>query len=202
MSDEAEKLKLSHSFLNYRTVVLTGDVTRRQCDVIVDQLTELQFRSGSEPAKLLIKSTGGDVGSAYHLCDFIDHVLEIPVHGIVLSQCYSAATFIYLSCIKRFCTPHSAFLFHSLSKRDVSIRMDDSALDNLEDLSVEIEDNRRRCHAFYQKKLGLPKQAVTKLLKRGDQNYNDFMRPEEAKQIGLVHKILTGKAGIFPSFKT
>lgn len=197
MSKETDDALVDAALLDLRAVSLTDEVTMKQCRAIATDLVKLQVRSPTEPAKLLIMSQGGDTRAAMFLADVIDHILTIPVHGVVVGYCQSAATRIYLSCTRRLATPSSYFVIHSGAREGIGFRMDDDAYSHLEDLAKETETLMAEIIQLYQNKLGLSKAAMKAILKRGDRPFNYRMDAQEAKKIGLVHEILTGKAGIF-----
>lgn len=191
--------KTRDKLLAHRTVVLTGDIEPDMGRRVIDQLAQLQFESASEPIKVYIDSPGGRFDVAMSICDFIEHLLMVPVHGYVLGECSSSATFVLLSCEKRICTPHAEFVVHNGTTSGVEFKTDKTTPKNLEDLLADVNHVVSLVVDFYAKRLGLSKEKVEKLLERGDQNFNRALSAEEALAVGLVTQIVDGKIGIFPA---
>lgn len=185
--------------MEYRTVVFAGKIKREMCGRTLDRLTLLQFRSASEPIKLLINSGGGDIDAAIDLCDFMDHVLTVPIHGVVIGECSSAATFVLLSCSVRKATQHSRFVIHSGTTGGVEFKMDKMTPKNLTDLTEEATNTAKMVVGFYAQKLGKSTSEVEKLIERGDQRFNSALTAQEAMEVGLITQIVEGKLDIFPS---
>ena len=185
--------------MEYRTVVFAGKIKREMCGKTLDRLTLLQFRSASEPIKLLINSGGGDIDAAIDLCDFMDHVLTVPIHGVVIGECSSAATFVLLSCSVRKATQHSRFVIHSGTTGGVEFKMDKMTPKNLTDLTEEATNTAKMVVGFYAQKLGKSTSEVEKLIERGDQRFNSALTAQEAMEVGLITQIVEGKLDIFPS---
>ncbi len=97
---------------SHRTVVLTGELTDESPASLSRQMMLLRLES-ADPITMVIDSGGGDTIASLAFCDFMQYVLEAPVHGIVTGMCGSAATFILLHCEKRLGMPHSLYLIHS-----------------------------------------------------------------------------------------
>lgn len=64
-----------------------------------------------KPIKIFILSVGGYLEACFHFIDIIK-LSKTPVYGYNVGMAYSAAFVIYLSCHKRYCTPHSSCLLH------------------------------------------------------------------------------------------
>lgn len=188
---------ITDRLLECRTVTLVGEITAESCSQTIDKLTHLQFLSPTDPVKLLINSAGGDIDAAVILCDFMDHVLTVPIHGMVVGECSSAATFILLSCSVRKATPHSSFVIHSGTTGGVEFKMDKMTPKNLEDLLNETTTVARLVTELYVRKLNLPEEKIDVLLERGDQRFNSSLTAQEAKEIGLITEIVEGKLDIF-----
>ena len=69
-----------------------------------------------KPIKIFFFSPGGDLDVNYALIDTI-RLSKIPVYGINIGRCCSAAAYIYLSCHHRYMMNHSYFVFHQGSSQ-------------------------------------------------------------------------------------
>lgn len=192
------KSDISQRMLELRTTSL-GDIDEKSVDFLLERLLQFQVASSVEPIKLLINSQGGVHHGAIMLCDFMDHVITAPIHGIVVGKCHSAATFILLSCSVRKCTPHASFVIHNATTSGIVVKHDSLTEKNISDLTIEVKGITESMIQFYMDKLHLSRKRVQALLARGDQDHNDAMSAEEAVQIGLVQEIVKGKLDIFPT---
>lgn len=198
MAEDRRDDRLTDRMLQYRTVALGGKITDESSAQLLDQLLQLQLDSTNEPIHLFINSGGGRNSSALFLHDVIAHVLSAPVHGLVTGQCSSAATFVLLACPVRRCTPHARFVIHSGTMGDISIQMNNTSLMKIERLAQEVRKDTEWAIQFYMNKLRLPRKKVQELIARGDEDFDNELTAEEAREIGLITEIISTKAGVFP----
>jgi ATP-dependent protease ClpP protease subunit len=190
-----------------RTVVLSGEMNNESMGEVGSRLITLQMRS-SDPITLLIDSGGGSIDAALRLCDIITRVMTAPVKGVALGMCGSAATFVMLHCNERLSTPYSRFLIHSGTRSKISIPINQTTSENLEQLLKDVKTTEEMVIQLYMERLTpswvIPltedekRQRVLRLIARGDQRFDEWMSAEEAVEIGLVTGIVSGKLGIFP----
>ena len=183
--------------MRHRTVTLSGEITHDSTGEIARQLLTLQAESLT-PINLLIDSGGGHDNAALQLCDLITHLITVPVRGLVLGSCMSAATFVILHCDVRLATPYSRFKIHSGTMSGITLPLDGNTTTNLEHLLSESKTVAERVANLYMRKLGISREQVDALVARGDQRFDDDMSALEAKEIGLITGIIEGKLNIFP----
>lgn len=204
---ENQTTSIREELLGQRTVVLFGKINTASIDTLVGNLLTLQIKS-SDPIKLIINSEGGVMDAALTLCDVISHILTAPVHGIAIGECSSAATFVMLHCAKRLSTPHSRFLIHSGTMQGVSIQMNHTTSEAVQQLLTETQQAERRIVGLYKSRLTPTSwkgkidekekdEFVKRLILRGDGYNNKAMSAEEALEAGLIEEIVTEKLGIF-----
>jgi len=191
-----------------RTIVLSGEIDRRSIAYISQRLMALQMQS-SDWINLIIDSNGGNLEAALQLGDLITIILTAPVRGIALGNCGSAATFIMLQCQERISTPYSRFMIHSGISNQISIPINHTTSEYLEQLLAEMKSADEMIIRLYADRLtplawqeSKPTDEerhafVQQLIKRGDQRFDDWLSAEEAIQIGLVDKIQYEKLEIF-----
>jgi ATP-dependent protease ClpP protease subunit len=206
-NDEIEYSFTEKDFMQYRTVLLNGQITSDSVGPITKHLLSLQ-KVSNDRINLLIDSKGGQVDAALELCDLINFVLVAPIRGIALGRCHSAATFIMLHCNERLSTPHSSFLIHS-GFYNGSIPMHMGSADDFEPLIKQVKETAKKIKKIYLDKLtpmawenAQPKTAekvklVKKLIARGDQEFNNHLSAEEAVEFGIVDRIVEEKLDIF-----
>tara|TARA_B100000745_G_C20018696_1_gene346324 strand:+ start:95 stop:670 length:576 start_codon:yes stop_codon:yes gene_type:complete len=137
---------------------------------------------------LNIRSHGGITRGGLEIADFISLKLGRDVDATVDGVCDSAATFVLLACKKRTALPNASFVLHSTTV-PYNIKLDENYIKNTADIAEGNMRTYAQVLSFYSRKLGITKAGVRKLLKRGDQEFNDELSPQEAKAIGLITHI-------------
>lgn len=203
-----EKDHLINEMLERRTVMLSGEITVESMANLVVQLIKLQLTSYGR-INLLINSGGGSVYDALWLCDMMTSLIKAPIRGIVIGRCGSAATFVLLHCNERIATTHSRLLIHSGTIGKISLQINEGSSGNLEDLLKEARATEEIVLRLYMSRLtpeawskedpGEEKrrETVKKLIKRGDQDFNQYIHPQEAVEIGLIERVVENELDIF-----
>ncbi len=198
---------IEEAFLRRRTVVLTGDIDQDSSLEVMGRLLYLQTQS-NDPINLVIASNGGSAHYALQICDQITTLMTAPIRGIGLGGCGSAATFIILHCKERIATPHCRFLIHSGTISRISLPINETTSETLEQLLRELKGLEEKVIQMYMRRLtpetwnpettDEEKRAfVLKLISRGDQRFDDWMSAQEAVKIGLIDGIETNNLNIF-----
>lgn len=131
------------------------------------------------PIKLFFFSPGGDIDVNYALIDTI-RMSKVPVYGVNIGRCCSAAAYIYLSCHKRYVLPHSYFIFHQGSGRFEG---------SYAEIASQIEDYQSQVAelAIFMKDRTLyTEEEIT------DNIVTEwYVRKDEALEKGICHEIVT-----------
>jgi ATP-dependent Clp protease, protease subunit len=158
-------------------------------ELIIAQLLFLQFDDPEKPIYMYINSTGtswygGDsIGfetEAFAICDTINYI-KPPVHTICLGQAMGTAAMILSAGTKgcRSSLPNSTIILHQARQgaqgqaTDIQIR------------AKEVIANKRVVLEMLSHNTGQP---IEKLEKDTDRMY--YMTPEQAKEYGLIDKVL------------
>jgi len=212
MKTRSERLSfVLDGLMDSRTVVLGGKITFDSINEVILRLIELQLRS-SDRINLIIDSGGGASDAALNLCDYITTVLAAPVRAIAIGDCGSAATFVILHCNERVSTPYSRFLIHSGSLSSVSIPINQTTSENLEQILRELKATEEKVLQLYMNRLTpvawmdgsseeVRRKYVQGLIDRGDQKFDDWLSAQEALEAGLIDGIVDAKLNIFPEHK-
>lgn len=208
-SDEKKPTPLIDGLMERRTVTISGKINNDIINDVGSRMLALQMRSPA-PINIVFDSGGGSVYAALRLCDLIHSLITAPVHGIAMGICGSAATFIMLHCQKRISTPHSRFLIHSGTRSEITIPVNQSTSEHLEQLLKDTRATEEIVTRLYMTRLTPKAWAngntseeekrvfVQKLISRGDQPFDQWFSAEHALEIGLIEEITTTKLGIFP----
>jgi len=163
-----------------RTVLLFGEISMKLAQGISAQLLALAADDDKNPIRLVINSPGGHVEAGDTIHDMI-RFIGAPVKVIGTGWVASAGAHIYLAAKKenRLSLPNTRFLLHQPSGgaggRAVDIDIE----------AREIIKMRRRLNEIIAKETGQP---IEKVERDTDRNY--WMSAEEAKDYGLVGKII------------
>jgi ATP-dependent Clp protease, protease subunit len=158
-------------------------------ELIVAQLLFLQFDDPEKPITMYINSTGtswygGDsIGfetEAFAICDTISYI-KPPVHTICIGQAMGTAAMILSSGAKgyRASLPNATIILHQARQgargqaTDIQIR------------AKEVLENKKAVMEIFSRNTGQP---IEKLEKDTDRML--YMTPQEAKEYGLIDKVL------------
>ncbi len=192
-----------------RTVILSGEINHASTSEVGQRLISLQMQSNS-PINLIIDSGGGSMDAALRLCDLMTTIMTAPVRGIALGECGSAATFVMLYCKERIGTPYSRFLIHSGTRSKITIPINQTTSENLEQLLRDVKATEEMVTKLYMSRLTPVRwteqtsqddrrKYVHELIGRGDQRFDDWMSAEEAVEVGLIERVTSEKLDIFHS---
>ncbi|WP_343713419.1 ATP-dependent Clp protease proteolytic subunit [Inquilinus sp.] len=163
-----------------RTVLLFGEISMKLAQGISAQLLALAADDEKKPIRLVINSPGGHVEAGDTIHDMI-RFIGAPVKVIGTGWVASAGAHIYLAAKKenRLSLPNTRFLLHQPSGgaggRAVDIDIE----------AREIIKMRRRLNEIISRETGQPLEKVER-----DTDRNYWMSAEEAKDYGLVGKII------------
>lgn len=156
----------------FRLNMVLKDTIKKMQDV------GIEYGIPPPPIRLHINSPGGIVFGGLSVVDTIK-ASPVDIHSICEGAVASAATFISVSCKKRFIKKHAFMLIHQLSG-GVWGKMEEimDEADNIRRITSVIED-------IYLKETKMTRASLRKLLK-----HDLWMGPEECLKKGLVDEIL------------
>ena len=171
--------KLGNKLFETRTMVICGEIDSPVADKVLKNLLLLSADSDDD-ITLYVHSPGGHVESADTIFDMINFV-KPRVRMVGTGWVASAGAHIYLSVPRedRFCLPNTRFLLHQPWG---------GAGGRATDLEIEAEEilrMRERLNKIIVEKTGQTMKRVEK-----DTERNFWMSAQEAKEYGLVGKII------------
>jgi ATP-dependent Clp protease protease subunit len=168
-----------------RTITIFGEINQKVAESTVAQLLALSVEN-DDPIRIFINSPGGHVESGDSIHDMI-RFIKPQVKVIGTGWVASAGAHIYLAAKKenRLCLPNTRFLIHQ-PLGGAGGRATDIAIE-----AKEIIKMRRRINEIIARETGQPLERVEK-----DTDRNYWMSAEEAKDYGLVSRIIDNSAGI------
>ena len=168
-----------------RTITIFGEINQKVAESTVAQLLALSVEN-DDPIRIFINSPGGHVESGDSIHDMI-RFIKPQVKVIGTGWVASAGAHIYLGAKKenRLCMPNTRFLIHQ-PLGGAGGRATDIAIE-----AKEIIKMRRRINEIIARETGQPLERVEK-----DTDRNYWMSAEEAKDYGLVSRIIETSDGI------
>jgi ATP-dependent Clp protease protease subunit len=167
--------------LRERIIFLGTPIDDMVSNLIVAQLLLLDSENPEKDIMLYINSPGGSVTAGLAIYDTMQHIRS-DVNTICLGQAASMGAFLLAAGTpgKRMALPHSRILIHqplggaSGQATDIEIQ------------AAEISRLKRTLNELLAKNTG---QSYKKIEKDTDRDY--IMTPEEAKEYGMVDKVIT-----------
>jgi len=171
--------KIAQRLFELRTVLIHGEVTSRMARDVTAQLLALAGDSDDD-ITIFIHSEGGHVEAGDSIHDMISYV-KPRVRMIGTGWVASAGVHIYLAVPKpdRYCLPTTRFLIHQ------PMGGAGGAATDIQIEAEEILKARERLNRVIAERTGQPIERV-----RQDTDRNHWMSPEEARDYGIVGKII------------
>ena len=168
-----------------RTITIFGEINQKVAENTVAQLLALSVEN-DDPIRIFINSPGGHVESGDSIHDMI-RFIKPQVKVIGTGWVASAGAHIYLAAKKenRLCLPNTRFLIHQ-PLGGAGGKATDIAIE-----AKEIIKMRRRINEVIARETGQPLERVEK-----DTDRNYWMSAEEAKEYGLVSRIIENSDGV------
>nr|WP_321982112.1 ATP-dependent Clp protease proteolytic subunit [uncultured Cohaesibacter sp.] len=192
MSEENEKKSedsmgkdAAEALFKSRSVFIYGEVTQEMAQKVSAQLLAMAATS-DEDIKVFINSPGGHVESGDCMHDIIKFI-KPKVWIIGTGWVASAGALIYISVPveRRVCLPNTRFLLHQPSGGARGMASD------IEIQAREIIKMNERLNKLFSEATG---QSIEKIAADTDRDY--WLSSEEAKEYGLVSKIITSHTDI------
>ncbi len=166
--------------LKERIIFLGGPIDDQVANSIIAQLLFLDNQNSKEDIRIYINSPGGSVSAALAIYDTMQYV-KCDVSTICVGLAASAGALLLVAGKKgkRLCLPNSEVLLHQVmggasgQAADVAIH------------AKQIIKTKDRINKILAKHTG---QSLTRIEKDTDRDY--FMSAEEAKEYGVVDKII------------
>jgi ATP-dependent Clp protease protease subunit len=168
-----------------RTVLVTGEINDRQARAVSERLLAMSGES-DDPITVIVSSPGGHVESGDMIHDMIKFI-KPRVRVLGTGWVASAGALIYVSAERedRYCLPNTRFLLHeprggvggSATEIDIQAR--------------EVLKMRERLNKIFADATGQPLDRIVK-----DTNRDHWMNAVEAKEYGVVGKIIRSAAEI------
>jgi len=166
--------------LKERIICVMGPINDDVSSVVVAQLLFLQSESNKKPVHMYINSPGGSVTAGLGIYDTMQYVLP-PIATWCVGQACSMASLLLAAGAPgmRYSLPNSRIMVHQPSG---------GASGQATDIQIQAEEImklKRQINGLYVRHTGLQLSTVESSMER-----DKFMSPYEAKEFGLIDKIL------------
>ena len=181
--EKEPKTRLDEKFLETRTILLFGEISQKSAREVCEKLILLSSLNDN-PIKLIINSQGGHVEAGDTIHDMIRFV-KAPVKILGTGWVASAGALIYVAAPRedRFSLPNTRFMLHQPSG-GVGGQASDISIE-----AQEILKMRDRLNRIFSIQTGQPVERIEK-----DTDRNFWMSAEEAKEYGIVGKIVSSQS--------
>ena len=180
--EKEPKTRLDEKFLETRTILLFGEISQKSAREVCEKLILLSSLNDN-PIKLIINSQGGHVeaGDTIHdMIRFVKPSIKILGTGWVASA--GALIYVAAPLEDRFSLPNTRFMLHQPSG-GVGGQASDISIE-----AQEILKMRDRLNRIFSVQTGQPVERIEK-----DTDRNFWMSAEEAKEYGIVGKIVSSQ---------
>ena len=167
-----------------RIIFLSGEVTDGMANSIIARLLYMDSEDQSKDIYIYINSPGGSVTAGLAIYDTMQHV-KSNIVTICVGLAASMGSFLLMagSKGKRLALPHSRIMIHQPSGGTRGQATD------IEIEAREILRIRRQLNQIYATRTGQPIEKIEK-----DMDRDFFMSAEEAKQYGLIDKVIEDRS--------
>jgi ATP-dependent Clp protease protease subunit len=181
--EKEPKTRLDEKFLETRTILLFGEISQKSAREVCEKLILLSSLNDN-PIKLIINSQGGHVEAGDTIHDMIRFV-KPSVKILGTGWVASAGALIYVAAPveDRFSLPNTRFMLHQPSG-GVGGQASDISIE-----AQEILKMRDRLNRIFSVQTGQPVERIEK-----DTDRNFWMSAEEAKDYGIVGKIVSSQS--------
>jgi ATP-dependent Clp protease protease subunit len=181
-SEKEAGARVEEKILETRTILLFGEISQKSAREVCEKLILLSSINDN-PIKLIINSQGGHVEAGDTIHDMIRFV-KPSVKILGTGWVASAGALIYVSAPleDRFSLPNTRFMLHQPSG-GVGGQASDISIE-----AQEILKMRDRLNRIFSVQTGQPVERIEK-----DTDRNFWMSAEEAKEYGIVGKIVSSQ---------
>lgn len=170
--------------LNDRIVFLGEEVTPESANLVIAQLLHLESQDPDKDISLYIDSPGGDVYSGLGILDTMNFI-KPDVSTICVGMAASMAALLLAAGAKgkRLALPNSMILIHQPSSAAKGQQTD------IQIVADETKWLREHMNELLSDYTGQPIEKI-----QADTERDNYMRAQEAKDYGLVDKVITSRA--------
>src|SRR5258708_11582291 len=185
--EKEPKSKLEEKFLETRTILLFGEINQKVARDFCEKLILLSSLNDKD-IKVIINSQGGHVEAGYTIHDMLTFVKpKVKVLGTGWVASAGALIYVAVPTENRYSLPNTRFMLHQPSG-GVGGQASDISIE-----AQEILKMRDRLNKIFSVQTGQPVERIER-----DTDRNFWMSADEAKEYGLVGKVISRQADFYP----
>jgi ATP-dependent Clp protease protease subunit len=167
-----------------RIIFLGTPIDDDVANIIIAQLLFLEADNAERDIYLYINSPGGVISSALAIYDTMQHI-QAPVNTICMGMAASAGSFLLVAGEKekRSALPNARIMMHQPSGGAQGTAAD------IEIIAKEILYARQKLNELYAKHTGQTIESIAR-----DMDRDTFLSAEEAKEYGIIDKVIQHRA--------
>lgn len=167
-----------------RIIFLGTPIDDDVANIIIAQLLFLEADNAERDIYLYINSPGGVISSALAIYDTMQHI-QAPVNTICMGMAASAGSFLLVAGEKekRSALPNARIMMHQPSGGAQGTAAD------IEIIAKEILYARQKLNELYAKHTGQTVESIAR-----DMDRDTFLSAEEAKDYGIIDKVIQHRA--------
>ena len=181
--EKEPKSRLEEKFLETRTILIFGEINQKVAREVSEKLILLSAINDND-IKVIINSQGGHVEAGDTIHDMLRFVKpKVKVLGTGWVASAGALIYVAVPVENRYSLPNTRFMLHQPSG-GVGGQASDISIE-----AQEILKMRERLNKIFSVQTGQPVEQIEK-----DTDRNFWMSAQEAKDYGLVGKVITTQA--------
>ena len=181
--EKEPKSRLEEKFLETRTIMIFGEISQKVAREVSQKLILLSALNDND-IKIIINSQGGHVEAGDTIHDMIRFVKpKVKILGTGWVASAGALIYVAVPTENRYSLPNTRFMLHQPSG-GVGGQASDISIE-----AQEILKMRDRLNKIFSVQTGQPVDRIER-----DTDRNFWMSADEAKQYGLVGKVITSQA--------
>ena len=167
-----------------RIIFLGTPIDDDVANIIIAQMLFLEADNSERDIYVYINSPGGVISSALAIYDTMQHI-QAPVNTICMGMAASAGSFLLVAGEKekRSALPNARIMMHQPSGGAQGTAAD------IEIIAKEILYARQKLNELYAKHTGQPVDTIAR-----DMDRDTFMSADEAKDYGIIDKVIQHRA--------
>lgn len=181
---------LPSCLLQDRIILIDSEIDSSLATSIIAQLLYLDSENNRAPITIYINSPGGSISDGLAIYDIMNKI-KAPVNTICMGMAASMAAFLLCSGSKgrRYCLPNSTVMIHQ------PLGGAQGQATEILIVAKRIEFLRKKMYEIISQNTGKTYEEVAEACER-----DNYLTPEEAKNFGLIDKIIESVPKAFHSF--
>ena len=169
---------IDEELIKNRIIFLEGEINSTSANDLIKKVLYLDSLS-KEPISIYISSPGGSVLSGMAIIDTLE-IIESKIKTIAIGLCASMAALILMNGDERYATKHSEIMIHDIfSEAPLGKEID------IKRSLKKMTKHRKTIIELFKQKTNQNEKQIEEAI-----SYDHYMSSEEAKEFGIIDKII------------